>query len=226
MRSLHSSKSSQFSGLSGQFVRKHVLTPLTILAALLLWAVGEGISHDQSLMKGAESSWLRVLGTFYRSVYVRLKENPQICQKAHEKTVQLNSFQAKQCYDFMSDLYRDATVASIPFIIPLFLYIAFALWASWVYATAHRRVQSKTPKAIGVLTEPMELPMDSFGWWACLRPVMVQLKDRRQIKVYLSYSDQISAPGRRVAVFKLFTRGKRRYVAVPYLPELFVRSMH
>ncbi|NBU20934.1 hypothetical protein EBS43_05920 [bacterium] len=217
-------KLSQFSAVSGQQIRRHVLAPLSIVTALLFWGVGEIVSFEQPGLRVQASSNVRVAWNFYHLVYLRLRDSPQICQPAHKEFSQLNSFQARQCHDYMSSLYLDLSIGSVPIVVPLVLYILFSAWASWLYATAHRRIQSKHPKAIGILTEPMELPMDSFGWWGCLRPVMVQLKDKRQIKVYLSYSDQISAPGRRVAIFKLFPRGKSRYVAVPYLPELFVRG--
>jgi hypothetical protein len=214
----------QFAVLPGSEVRRHILKPLVIFGLVLLGAVGElGRSKIWEQIGSPHSDSFHPLLSLYPSSIRRALSTPQVCHQAPGK---LNPIQAQHCHEYLRMLFADLTLASIPVLIPLLLYFTFAVWASFIYQAAHRKLKTKNIKVIGVLTEPMELPMDSFAWFACLRPVMVQLKEGRQIKVYLSCSDHTSAPGRRVALFKLFSQGKKRYVAIPYLPELSVRGHH
>lgn len=144
---------------------------------------------------------------------------PEVCWGGN----QVNEFQTRQCADFWERMWLGSAVAAIPFAaVALFFFLALEQIAGF-YRRQNRKVVEGQAILAGTVTDPPEAPNDFFGWFFCLRAITVELRNRKQIRVYLPVEAPVPLPGQTLAIFdggNVF--GAQRYVAVLYAPHLAI----
>lgn len=127
----------------------------------------------------------------------RIADYPQQCPGGS----QLSEYRGRQCKEIWEDLWMSGVIASLPFV---FLGI-FLLWAfdssGRVYMRVRRQVIQSKIAAEGTVTNPPVGRNDWFGWFYCLRSIVVQLKNQTQVRVYMPMTDRIPPAGSALTVY-------------------------
>lgn len=135
----------------------------------------------------------------------------------------LSEFQASQCDQFWIDTFRDGSLVLAPLILMLFMIYLGVADLSKVYRRAQRKVKKGTPSLVGTVTHPPETAGDVFSWFYCFRPIMIQLQDGRQSKVYVPLDAPAPLSGETFVAFNLGTvMGETRQVAMLYAPHMAI----
>lgn len=112
-----------------------------------------------------------------------------------------SEFQRSQCSDFWNNLLMDGVVASLPFL----LVAVFLLWAfdalAKTYLVPRKQIVQGQALFLGTLTAPPTMRNDFYGWFFCLRSLVVQLPNKSQVRVYIPLSDSVPPAGGQVQVY-------------------------
>jgi hypothetical protein len=135
----------------------------------------------------------------------------------------VNDFQVSQCNQLWGQLFRQGSLAGAPFIvIGIALLICLDSLAA-LYKRTQKKIQIGKADFTGTVTNPPEAPNDFFSWFYCLRPIMVQLKDRTQVKVYVPWNVTPPQPGETLIAFNLGSvLGEKRHLGMAYTPHVAI----
>lgn len=144
---------------------------------------------------------------------------PPICSGGNT----VNDFQVEECAEFSKRTWLLGALAALPFALVAF----YLLWAldsvRLAYRRATRILNEKRATGLGMVTAPARAPGDRFSKYYGLRPVAVQLKDGKQIKVYMPLEQSLPEPGQKLAYFEWGTYfGEMRHFAVLHAPHMAI----
>jgi hypothetical protein len=155
----------------------------------------------------------------YRELFSKLSQMPGLCWAGDTA----NDFQAHQCQDYWETLEKNSILAILPFIVSLFFVHASVGKLDKFYRRAEKKAASGRAIFGGTVTFPAEGPQDLFGWYYCLRPIMVELKNKSQRKLYIPLGAPIPVPGDILAAFsETQSFGQKRHLALVYAPHVAV----
>lgn len=199
-----------------------VLGPATGLFFLVFMMMG--VIANSPLLGGPKSPEARI--PFWEASFKHLQNTihqlsaiPEVCWSGST----VNDFQKQQCDQYWNNLFTAVAVAILPFAAAILFFLVSLDQFKGLYKKTKKRIS--TGKAIfsGTVTDPALAPTDLFSWFYCLRAVTVELKDKRQVKVYVSLDSPIPRPGQTLAVLEPFMiMGQRRYMAMLYMPHVAV----
>ena len=208
----------------GRFLLR-LAVPGAAILALSFVMVGM-VAHDPSLQPRALASVnplppaIGTAGTslFYRTLGQEWAAIPDVCWGRPD-----SDFQRGKCDEMWMHLWRVTGVG----LLPLGVFIAFALFAIDSLKLTYRRIRKRIGEAqYGVkatVTRPARVRGDPYAWFYCFHCISVELQDKTQLRVYLSPHENIPFPGDTVAIFKLgHFFGKKRYMATLYAPHVAV----
>jgi len=107
--------------------------------------------------------------------------------------------------------------------------IAFLVWRGLLgnlenfYRRSYQKISSGQAAFKGTVTNPALGPDDFFGWFFCLRSIVVERADRSQLRVHMPRGSIVPRPGEQLAVFesgKSF--GVQRYIGILYAPHVAI----
>ena len=155
----------------------------------------------------------------YREVFSNVSQIPEVCWSGSA----VNDFQVHQCDQYWGHLLKSGGLALASFVlVALFLFLSLDN-LNGTYKRARKRAEKGKAAFGGTVTNPAEGPGDIFSWFYCLRPVMVELQDKRQLKVYVPLEFSAPTPGQTLAVFEeISSFGEKRRLAVLYAPHVAV----
>ena len=179
-----------------------------------LWNPAPPVRKPQSLMPAMESG-----EDVYKRLATTVSRLPEVCLSG----AVVNDFQIQQCREFWDHLGREAIVAALPFLLALtFFFIRFDTMRV-IYKRAHQKITRGQALMMGTVTEPAEATQDAFGWLNCVRPIAVELSNKRQVKAYLPVGAPVPRPGAQVALYDLGRwMNQTRLAAALYAPHLAV----
>jgi len=155
----------------------------------------------------------------YGQVFSNLSQMPGVCWSGNT----VNDFQAHQCETYWTSLSKSGVLALSPFLV-----VAMLLYVSLENLTSlYKRTQKKAEKGNaafgGTVTHPAQGPPDVFSWFYCFRPIMIELPNKAQVKVYVPLEVPVPNPGEILAVFEgTVVFGEKRHLAMLYAPHVAV----
>ncbi len=157
---------------------------------------------------------------YYQTLGSDLSQIPHSCLLRGEV---VSDFQRKQCRDYWNRLLSTGSIGALPGVLILgFYFIVFGSLSS-TYLNARKKIEKGKVKLGGVVTDPAQGPQDLFSWFYCLRTVIIQLPDRKQMKVYVTMDAPLPHPGQTLAVLEAEeVFGEKRYLALLYTPHVAV----
>lgn len=154
---------------------------------------------------------------YYQKINEVFHKMPEVCWTFHT----VNDFEKTQCDNFWTELLEASALAAAPFVIALsLLSLAFKNFAA-TYARTRKKIQKGQVLSGAVVTDPALGPSDRYSWFYCLRPVIVELPTRIQIKVYTSLDTPLPKAGVTLAILEPETAfGEKRHFALLYTPHV------
>jgi len=185
--------------------RASVLVVLGFMAGLLAAELGgESMEPRRSVVKSTIAAWSSI---------------PDVCWQGNA----VSDFQKNECEKFWERLVNATVYSSLPLFFALVAWLASVSQFRRFYIKSRLLIEGGIALFEGVVTEPAEAPGDRFSWFYCLRPVSIQLKDRRQMIVHVPLDVPVPVPGQKLAVFKAGDfSGRKRFIGVINAPHLAV----
>ncbi len=155
----------------------------------------------------------------YQELASHIQSFPKFCLSG-EST---NDLQASQCGDAWIELFKFAGLAFLPLIGGIYGWNTSNSKFQDEYRRLKKKVHSGKDSYTGTVTSPPGAASDIYSWFYCLRPIMVELKDQKQVKVYVSLDVKTPEPGSEVILFdrgEVF--GSKRRVGMLYTPHIAV----
>jgi len=213
-----------FQGLSQEVFFHRMVWPSAALFVFLFFLVGvvAQSSEFQPLDEpGVVIPFWDAATKLYRDFFNQLFQMPEVCWTGNT----VNDFQAVQCERFWGKFLKLSGLASVPG-----LGVGFFLWLGFDSIQAlNRRIRKilELGKAsfTGTATKPPQASADVFSWTYCLIPIMVQLPDQTQLKVYVSRDAALPRAGETLVAFDLGrVLGEKRYFGMVYTPHVAILS--
>ncbi len=155
----------------------------------------------------------------YNQVFSSLFHVPEVCLPGRA----VNDFQVHQCNQFWDQLAKSGGLAVTPFFILAIVVFLGMDQLKGIYKKVQNKANKGKAALSGTVTHPAEAPGDLFSWFFCLRPVMVQLPNKSQIKVYVPLESILPTPGQTMAIFEpIMVLGEKRHFAIIYAPHVAV----
>lgn len=203
------------------FVMRSVV-PLGMLGVCLFFLVG--VLDESAILQGLEGPeailpFWEAAPRVYHDFMTHINSLPSFCVYGDIES----EFHKNQCDRYWGDLIKSGLLGSIPLV---GLGLVFAILVDQLkgfYRKLKKTITAKGPQLKGTVTDPPVGPRDAFSSFYCLVPVMIQLADGKQVKVYVSSRVVPPLPGETLAAFDLgYYFGRKRFVALVHSPHIAV----
>jgi hypothetical protein len=149
----------------------------------------------------------------------QVSENSDSCLRG----VAISDFERQRCTVFWSLLSDVLTIVLLPFGITLVALVLLRKSLTRLYCKVVQLIDDRKLVAVGVVTDPPEGSLQLFSWIYCVRPVVVELPNHKQMQVYLPPNGPFPKPGEKLAILEaLSVFGEKRHFAVLYTPHVAV----
>jgi len=171
--------------------------------------------------KGIDLPPLQMSQRQFSRLPVDIAEFPDICLTGHAAS----SFQGRRCTERWVMLSLRTLGVALPFLaVFLFFQISWRL-VRGAYEEADTKLRLGKDSFVAVTTQPSQLTNDFYGWFHSLNAVSVQLKNGKQMKVYVPIEAGLPKPGAKLVIAPLGKKfGAPRAMGIVYIPHVSVVS--